>query len=116
MFLDFSIAENIALPQACRAFARKRGLRRGRPTNRLAADGQAAKRLADQGGERLSRSRGGSLSGGNQQKVVLAKWLAMNPKVVIFDEPTRGIDVGVEGRDLSRLMQSNWRTKASASW
>lgn len=37
-----------------------------------------------------------SLSGGNQQKVIFGSWLAMNPKVIILDEPTRGIDVGAK--------------------
>jgi ribose transport system ATP-binding protein len=45
-----------------------------------------------------------NLSGGNQQKVVLGKWLAMNPRVMIFDEPTRGIDVGAKA-EIYRLMR-----------
>jgi len=45
----------------------------------------------------------GTLSGGNQQKVVLAKWLATNPKVLIIDEPTRGIDVGTKS-EVHRMM------------
>jgi rhamnose transport system ATP-binding protein len=44
-----------------------------------------------------------TLSGGNQQKVVLAKWLASNPKVLIIDEPTRGIDVGTKA-EVHRMM------------
>lgn len=40
--------------------------------------------------------KAGNLSGGNQQKIVLAKWLMQNPDVIVFDEPTRGIDVGAK--------------------
>ena len=45
------------------------------------------------------------LSGGNQQKVVLGKWLAMKPRILLLDEPTRGIDVGAK-REIYRLMEA----------
>jgi ribose transport system ATP-binding protein len=50
-------------------------------------------------------TKAGNLSGGNQQKLVLAKWLALAPKVMIFDEPTRGIDVGAKAEIYSLMRE-----------
>ena len=96
--LDLSIAENISLPQL-------RGLARGGLVDR-----GAERELALAGRRRLAIRAPDvatpvvSLSGGNQQKVVLAKWLAMRPHAIIFDEPTRGIDVGAK-REIYDLMR-----------
>lgn len=98
LFLDFSIANNIALPNLP-------SLSDAGFVNR-----KAEKELAERSKDRLSIKAASvnravaELSGGNQQKVVLAKWLAMEPKLVIFDEPTRGIDVGSKA-EVYQLMQ-----------
>ena len=55
-------------------------------------------------GRRGSRSALGSLSGGNQQKVALAKWLTFPPKVLVLSEPTRGMDVGAKD-DVVRIIR-----------
>ncbi|MDP9018877.1 MAG: ATP-binding cassette domain-containing protein, partial [Candidatus Eremiobacteraeota bacterium] len=58
-------------------------------------------RIRTPSGEQLVRN----LSGGNQQKVVLAKWLVGNAKVFLFDEPTRGIDVGSKSEIYSLMVE-----------
>jgi ribose transport system ATP-binding protein len=67
--------------------------------NRVAAEKVAALRVRATG----LQQRVEQLSGGNQQKVVLAKWLAMQPRVLILDEPTRGVDVGAKS-EIYRLI------------
>ena len=90
ILLDLTIAENIGLPQL-RALAEGGIVSRDR--ERTLAEGERRRLDIRAPGVGV---RAGSLSGGNQQKVVLAKWLSMQPKAIIFDEPTRGIDVGAK--------------------
>ena len=66
---------------------------------RMAEEGVARFRVKTSSVEEIA----GRLSGGNQQKIVLGKWLANNPKLLILDEPTRGIDVGAKA-EIHRLM------------
>ena len=98
ILLDLSIAENISLPNLD-AYAAG-GL--VAPARERTQAEQSRRELGIKAPTVLTRT--GSLSGGNQQKVVLAKWLAMKPKVLIFDEPTRGIDVGAKA-EIYRLMR-----------
>jgi len=85
--LDHSIAENIAYANLG-VIARK-GWISSRRIREFADEFIQKFGVKGRGGQNA-----GELSGGNQQKVVLAKWLAQRPQVVVLDEPTRGIDVG----------------------
>ncbi|MGY8665757.1 sugar ABC transporter ATP-binding protein [Bradyrhizobium sp. UFLA05-109] len=97
LHLAASICDNIALPSigvlsqfGLRSFARERALARemvGRLSVRCTGIGQAA----------------AALSGGNQQKVVIGKWLATEPRILLLDEPTRGIDIGAK-QEIYRLI------------
>jgi len=98
LVLELSINENISLANLL-AFARGLLIRAG-AERRNAEERKAALDIRTASVDTLA----GTLSGGNQQKVVLAKWLSMTPKVVIFDEPTRGIDVGSKS-EIYKLMR-----------
>lgn len=93
-----SVKENIALPSM------------DRDAHAGMVDFKRVDELADQYIQQLNIKTPtpeqllGNLSGGNQQKVCLAKWLAMNPRVLIFDEPTRGIDVGAKA-EIHKLIE-----------
>jgi ribose transport system ATP-binding protein len=90
LVVDFSIRENVTLPALDRYASR--GL--VSVTKERAGATATCKQLHVNAPSIEIRTA--NLSGGNQQKVVLAKWLALGPKVLIVDEPTRGIDVGAK--------------------
>ncbi len=99
LHLDFSLTENISLPD----------LRRYAPGMLINSASEA--KNAETQKRRLNikafdvATGAGTLSGGNQQKIVLAKWLSMKPSIIIFDEPTRGIDVGAKS-EIYQLMRN----------
>lgn len=99
LFMERSVRDNITAPSL-------RSLSRG-----LFVDDAAADRLATEYCRRLEIRTPSidtvvaQLSGGNQQKVLLAMWLSVNPKVLIVDEPTKGVDVGAKA-EIHRLLGS----------
>jgi ABC-type sugar transport system ATPase subunit len=98
LFLDFSVARNVAaanLDQYTHG-----GLLSDRECDAVAAEFVKSLRIATPTVKREVRN----LSGGNQQKVLLAKWLARKPKILIVDEPTRGVDVGSKA-DLYKVLR-----------
>jgi ABC-type sugar transport system ATPase subunit len=88
--VEGSVAENITLVALSKLFPR--GLVQKKRESSIADDFIRQLRIKTPGRDQtVSR-----LSGGNQQKVVLAKWLLTDPEIIIFDDPTRGIDIGAK--------------------
>ncbi len=90
LFLDFSLRENISLP-TIRSLSRS-GVIKDQAERDFAEGYLKSLSVRHSSMDQPAKS----LSGGNQQKVVLAKWLGTQPKVLILDEPTRGVDVGAK--------------------
>jgi ribose transport system ATP-binding protein len=91
LIVDFNVRENISLPNL-ESYSSAKIISRAKEAN-AARNACKAINIKTPSPE----MRAANLSGGNQQKVVLAKWLTFAPRVLIFDEPTRGIDVGAKG-------------------
>jgi rhamnose transport system ATP-binding protein len=89
LFLDMSIARNVAAAALGRFGSWRFSDRR---QDEVADDYRRSLGIVSRGGAEPVRA----LSGGNQQKVLLARWLLVGPKVLIVDEPTRGVDVGAK--------------------
>jgi ribose transport system ATP-binding protein len=90
LIVDFNVRENISLPNLD-SFSSAKLIDFGKEAK---AAREACKAINIK--TPTPEMRAANLSGGNQQKVVLAKWLTFAPRVLIFDEPTRGIDVGAK--------------------
>jgi ribose transport system ATP-binding protein len=97
LHLDASITDNVALPLV--GALSRFGLRSLAGEAALARDAVKALGIRCEAVEQAA----GTLSGGNQQKVVIGKWLATRPRVLLLDEPTRGIDVGAK-REIYELI------------
>ncbi|MCY8506990.1 sugar ABC transporter ATP-binding protein [Bacillus atrophaeus] len=97
LLLDTSIRENIALPSLT-SFSPKGVIDQKREASFVEL---LINRLTIKTASPETHAR--NLSGGNQQKVVIAKWIGIGPKVLILDEPTRGVDVGAK-REIYTLM------------
>ena len=98
LVVEMTVRENISLPSLEKSS--RFGLINRRHERKIAAEQVASLKVKTP----TIETRVLNLSGGNQQKVVLGKWLAMTPKVMILDEPTRGIDVGAKA-EIYRLMR-----------
>ena len=90
LILHMTVRENTSLP-GLKRFVRFLFLQLS-PERNLALEYIEKLSIRTPGTEQVTRN----LSGGNQQKIVLSKWLALNPNVLILDEPTRGVDVGAK--------------------